>query len=358
MYRPWLAVALSSFVLIAVGCGDKETAPSESACEDTVSNEALQANGRVAFAALRTRGSELMVVDVETRKSRRVTRQRSRHDSVSGIAWSPDGQTIAYSGGTRGWADKTYDDIWVVPRDGGQPSRLTGSYEDDWDPSWSPDSRRLVFDRQDDGYNWVYVVNADGGGLHRLTANFNYNPVWTPDGRISYVSNRGFWVMNAGGSRKRLLRRLKPELQAYGGTPMVWSPDGDVVAFTSATALWVMNADGSERRKLSGGPGSARDPVWSPDGKKIAWTKGDGDFEIFVVNRDGSELRNITNNERVQDRDPAWSPNGRAIAFLRSCGRREAERVKVFAINLDGSGAQRLSSLRIDRWGPGPAWSR
>ena len=57
-----------------------------------------------------------------------------------------------------------------------------------------PDGRRLSFDRQDDGYNWIYVIDADGTGLRRLTENFNYDPVWTPDGRISY------WTPEASGS--------------------------------------------------------------------------------------------------------------------------------------------------------------
>ena len=358
MLRPWLVVALASSVLIAAGCGEREAASSESPCADSTSDEGLQDKGRVAFAAGRAQGSELMVVDVETKKSRRVTHKRNPHDSVSTFAWSPDGQAIAYSAGTGGWTDKTYDDIWVVPWSGGQPSRLTDSYEDDWDPSWSPDGRRLAFDRQDDGYNWIYVIDADGTGLRRLTANFNYDPVWTPDGRISYLDDRGIWVMHADGSDKRLLARLKPEVQPYGGTPMVWSPDGEAVAFISGGELWVMNANGTGRRKLSGGGGKALDPVWSPDSQKIAWADIDSDLEIFVVNRDGSELRNVTNNKRVQDRKPAWSPNGRAIAFLRFCGASEAQRMRAFAINLDGSGAQSLSSFRIADRGQGPAWSR
>ena len=78
-----------------------------------------------------------------------------------------------------------------------------------------------------------------------------------------------------------------------------------------------MNPDGTRRRKLYGGPGSARGPVWSPDGRKIAWTKGDGDLEIFVIDRDGSNVENLTDNEHIED---LIRPGHRTAARLRSLG--------------------------------------
>jgi Tol biopolymer transport system component len=86
--------------------------------------------------------------------------------------------------------------------------------------------------------------------------------------------------------------------------------------------------------------------------------EGDSDLGIFVVNGDGSELQNITDNECVQDQYPAWSPNGRAIAFLRRCGSRDTPKVRVFVINVDCSGARPLSQTPVDRYAPGPVWLR
>jgi TolB protein len=265
---------------------------------------------------------------------------------------------IAYSGGTGGWKDNAYDDIWVVDVGGGSPKRLTKSREDDWDPVWSPDGRQIAFDRQDDGYNWIYAVNQDGTALRRLTPNFSWHPAWTPDGRISYVHGRGIWIMNADGSDKRLL--VRAEMQLNDPAPLAWAPDGSQLAFTTETALWVVRADGTGRRKLFGvGKGSARSPTWSPDSRRVAWQQGDGDFEIYAVNRDGSRLRNVTNNERVNDQSPSWSPNGRALTFLRTClgGRREHHHATPVVMNIDGSAAGRLSSLPLEQWPSAPAWS-
>ena len=97
---------------------------------------------------------------------------------------------------------------------------------------WSPDGTRIAFDRQDDGYNWIYVANADGSGVRRLTANFNWHPDWTPDGRISFIGDGGIWLINANGSGKRLLAQAPIEITGREASVMSWSPDGAQVALS------------------------------------------------------------------------------------------------------------------------------
>ncbi|MEH7648632.1 TolB family protein, partial [Bacillus toyonensis] len=92
-----------------------------------------------------------------------------------------------------------------------------------------------------------------------------------------------------------------------------WSPDGQKIAFSSFVnsdfQIYVMNADGSNPILLTNNaPGQNKEPTWSPDGQKIAFTSTrDGNQEIYVMNADGSNQTPITNNP-ANDSQAAWSP--------------------------------------------------
>ena len=91
-----------------------------------------------------------------------------------------------------------------------------------------------------------------------------------------------------------------------------WSPDGKKIVFVSERdgnpEVYVVNADGSGLRNLTRHPGYDSDPAWSPEGRKVAFvTKRDGNFEVYVMKADGSDQRNLTRNP-APDRSPVWSP--------------------------------------------------
>lgn len=340
-------MAVTALSLVAAGCSDEDaTQDWASPCTDVHPAPPLS-TGTAAYAVSRRAGSEIYVADMRTSETQRVTKQRTAYDSVGSFAWSPYGMWIAYSGSKGGWNDNAYEDIWVVSSDRGRPRRLTDTHEDDWNPSWSPDGEQVAFDRNDDGRNWVYVVNPNGTGLRRLTGVNNWNPVWTSDGRISYINDRGIWVVNPDGTDRHLLARAKVDLSTIG-TPFAWSPDGGAIAFTTDTALWVMRADGTRRHKIFGDPNrDTRAPVWSPDGSRIAWTQGDGDLEIYVANRDGTDTRNVTDNAGVTDEQPTWSSDSRSIVFSRRCGSESRGwRSALLVVDADGGEAAKLSVPR------------
>ena len=115
--------------------------------------------------------------------------------------------------------------------------------------------------------------------------------------------------------------------------------------------IYVMDADGSNQTRLTNNSDVDKHPKWSPDGSRIAFESvRDGNPEIYVMDADGSNQTRLT-NDSIESTDPAWSPDGSRIAFG-SCRDRNDE---IYVMDADGSNQTRLTNNSgIDR---GPAWS-
>jgi TolB protein len=135
----------------------------------------------------------------------------------------------------------------------------------------------------------------------------------------------------------------------------VWSPDGAELAFWSVPYVATINADGSGQADLRWGG----EPSFSPDGSRIAYATSarffpESNQEIFVMNRDGSEARNLTNEplgpEWGHDYAPAWSPDGTHVAFSRLLG----SATGIYVIGPDGTGLTQLVSGPAEHpdWAP------
>ena len=244
--------------------------------------------GRIAYTRSDAEGIGVWVMGVDGSDTRRLARRGSEP------AWSPDGHRIAYSG--HGGA------VWVVEADSGTRRRLT----DDWRPdssygglnlSWSPDGAHIIYHRwvADSGRE-VWVVAADGSEHRRLID--GSDPAWSPDGRrIAYEKALDFtnevWVTDPSGD--------SPQRLADGSSP-VWSPDGDLIAYVGNSVM-VMDADGAAGRPVTGDFGWAL--AWSPDGSHLAYfTTCDGRSEVWVVDMASSESWLLAEGASR----PAWSP--------------------------------------------------
>ena len=186
-------------------------------------------------------------------------------------AWSPDGMQLAYVGSDENYSPR----LFVVGARDRRAHQLPVNFDVDFelgsDISWSPNGRRLAFDGGPRGENHIYVINANGRRLRRLTTGHkDTTPAWSPDGKtIAFVrrdSEPKIYVMHADGSQQRKL--------AAGDSP-AWSPDGKTIAFDrgggayglQAGSLYRMNPDGGDQRRL----GTGASPAWSPDGKLLAY---------------------------------------------------------------------------------------
>jgi len=226
--------------------------------------------------------------------------------------WSPDGTRLVLDRVVGG-----NDDIYVVNRDGTGLRRLTFSTAVDENPSWSPDGRHIVFDsNRDAGFSEIYRIDADGGGLVRLTdSGADYEPSYSPDGtRIAFASGRdGNWEiysMNADGSGQTDLTNDP----ADDFSAPAWAPNGSRLAFSSLRGgnrdLYAMNANGSGVTRLTTDAGVDDDPAWSPDGTQLAFSsdRAGGQPQVFLVAANGSTVTPVTSGQPGPNDEPAWAP--------------------------------------------------
>jgi hypothetical protein len=128
------------------------------------------------------------------------------------------------------------------------------------------------------------------------------------------------------------------------------------IAFTSYrdgnAEIYLMNADGSNLINLTQNAALDVNPSWSPYGSQIAFMSDrDGNEEIYTMNADGSDPRNLTQNA-AYDIAPAWSPDGSQIAFTSD---RDGNR-EIYVMNFDGSDIHRLTNNETNdihaNWSP------
>jgi len=187
--------------------------------------------------------------------------------------------------------------------------------------AFSPDGRRIVFDRracrETCHYN-VGVMNSKGAHMHRLTTRrhgFDTNFGFSPDGsRIGFIRDSGeISVVGAhGGSRERLTH--------YGvgvsASSPSFSPDGKSVLFDKFEGSYhVCMVAIASRDETCLGEGSS--PRWAPGGQAIVFTDADGSG-IATMRPDGSDRTRLISGSRM--RPLAFSPDGRHFAFLREAG--------------------------------------
>jgi WD40 repeat protein len=237
-----------------------------------------------------------------------VTNLTNNPSSDGGPAWSPDGETIAFTSNRTGTRQ-----IYVMNADGSGQTQLTsGSFANA--PAWSPDGSKIAFSIAPSFVTaHIYVMNPDGTGITQLTTSTAYAdyPAWSPDGtKIAFTVLAGFasdvFIMNADGSDV-----IQLTTEAGRDVAGSWSPDGTKIYFVSdrnggeVMLAYAMNPDGTGVTQLTFGTFSDIYPNWSPDGSKIAFSTGD---RLYMMNPDGSEQVPLTPSVGLITSAPRWRP--------------------------------------------------
>ena len=274
--------------------------------------------------------------------------------------WSPDGSQLIFQSTRDG---RTCDQQYVMNADGSGLRRVTTGTGKTTCGYFFDDGKRIFFSsthhvdaacpaRPDasQGYVWridpfdIYTANADGSNLERLThyGTYTTEAVLSPDGRrMVFTSLKDgdldLYTMNVDGTD---VRRLTDRAGYDGGA--WWSPDGTKIVYRahhptdSALAdyrallaqnmirpnrmeLFVMNADGSDQRQITNLGGANFGPTWTPDGQRILFSSNhrnprSRNFDLYLVGLDGTGLEQVTTHEEF-DGFPMFSRDGRQLVW-------------------------------------------
>jgi Tol biopolymer transport system component/tetratricopeptide (TPR) repeat protein len=216
------------------------------------------------------------------------------------------------------------------------------------EPALDPAGNRVIYRSWDPSYRGLVISGIGGGGRERPRGGAEPNedsvPRWSADGTsLAYATRRFGPHHNSTIMTYNLSTDSdSPEL-ALGDNPD-WSSDGKQIVAKQAV-LVVMDQAGGNVRQLTSEP-SDSSPDWSPAGGKIAFMRDSGgNWDIWVVNSDGSGAQRLTTDAGV-DGLPAWSPDGAHIAFLSNRGGTWA----IWVMGADGSNQRKLFNTDCDTY--------
>ena len=285
-------------------------------------------------------------------------------------AWPGLNGYMAYGSNRTG--SQFSDDIYVSPLDVESPIRLTIRRADDGQPAWSPDGTRLAFKTAQAGSNQLAVIDADG---KQRGAADPHVPLQRRAARVVARRHEAALPAHAGeparaerrhvGARRQDERRPDPPqpvtqpvlLRTGDERYPSYSPDGTQIAFrgdldlvepSGDEEIYVMNADGTNVRQLTSNADFDSAPSWSPDGKRILFERAPaGTFtpgteaqekDVYVMRADGTHVRRLTDSPGL-DEGPEFSPDATKIAFSSA---RDGQQ-EIYVMDADGSNPRRLT---------------
>jgi dipeptidyl aminopeptidase/acylaminoacyl peptidase len=296
--------------------------------------------GTIVFASDRSGTTQIYSVRADGSRLGQLTRG-SAADTAP--LFSPDGRRIVFNRAAKQHASE----LWIMNADGSGQRKLTSSGSE---PAWSPDSRRLAYiDTRESSTGPIVITNPDGGG-RLVVPGVNSRAWWSPNGRLLAFSraagNRIDLVVV--GSDGRGLRTIRRNAVAVG-----WSPRGEIaVVGKYGSAIGVIGADGRGARRLL--RSRADSLSWSPDGRRLAFVDGKG---LHVASAAGRRVRDVKPKGADGLDAPTWSPDSRWIVARGHFPDTAYHGLVVLAA--DGSSSRRLTTRVPYPWGSEngpPSW--
>ena len=268
------------------------------------------AESKIYFVSDRTGHKEIWVMDYDGSNQRQITHQGSI--SLSPRV-SPDGSRLAFSSLTKsGWEIMMYSlDL----------NRMVGFARfggTNLSPAWSADGSKIAFSSSRGGSPQIYVSDASGGNVQRMTTNKgpDVSPVWNrkTGAQIAYVSGQTglpqVYTMESDGTNQQRMTD-----QGYAVSP-AWAPNGQFLSLAwtrkygpgepGSSDIYLMDIASKQWVQLTHDGGRNDFPSWAPDGRHIVFQSSrTGKEEIWMMLADGTKVRQLTFTGR--NTQPNWS---------------------------------------------------
>lgn len=281
---------------------------------------------RIAYLRMDKEVSRLLVANADGSGERTLATRR-QPELFRGFwnapAWSPDGRTIACQVRLKDERGQYETVIGIGVEDGTQTPLTKERWSYAGQPVWLADGSGLLVTayESETGPSQVWHISRESGQASRVTNDLNdyHDLSLTADsGRLAAVQKHsisGIWVAPEGDAGRA--RQIATESGWI--RELAWTPDGRIVYRSNAggtAEIWMINADGSNPKQVTTGARASRGLSVSPDGRYIFFaSERAGRYNIWRVDKDGSNLKQLTDGN--DDYYPHSTPDGQWVVFQR-----------------------------------------
>jgi len=217
---------------------------------------------------------------------------------------------------------------------------------------FSPDGRTIIFQAEDktsgNPFYQIYTQNLEGGPPHRVSPGVGKTTCsfFSPDGKkIIFASSH--LDPDAKAKYEAEYKQRDEDKKAGRRRRYTWD-------FDAAMDIFEADPDGGNLRRLTDTKGYDAEGSYSPDGQWIVFCSertGPGNFELFIMDKDGNNARQLTKAPGCYNGGPFFSPDGKRVIFRSD--RTKKDQLQLYVINADGSGERPLTSdTNWVQWGP------
>ena len=264
------------------------------------------ATAKIVFTSARDNNREIYIMNPDGSGQVRLTHHRA-DDAMP--TWSPTGEQIIFASDRDRFPLSR--DLYLMDPDGKNVRRVFGKSKDRSSATWSPDGKQIAYRRREPSGSFVYIATIDGKKEERIA--IGASPAWSPDGtEIAFLSGYGsgsvqISIMNVRTKKQKVIfpRDAQPSW-INGG--LVWSPITDQLVFS-----------------------------WNPDP-----LQGNIAIEtLYIINRDGTGLQQITSDAAPRETAPVWSPQGDALLYAKAD---KKNHLQIYKITLGSDVSEQLTN--------------